>query len=212
MKYVLVEDKQYVLLGPIEWRPRMIQNEIDSLDIIWTVPPVEQGYISITDRYEIYPISDIQIPNHNGDFEELAGPFYTFDNKQATATYNVVNQNINNIKTNLKNKITAERYRREIAGTKITLNSTEYSIETDRDNRAKWIQLANLSGPINWKINGSFITVTNLEATAILEAVNSYVQTQFDWEKTMYDLIDSKVSIDDLKTVEMPTVKLIGNI
>lgn len=204
MKYVLVEDKQYVLLGPIEWRPRMIQSEIDDLDILWQVPPIESGYISITDRYEIYPVSNIIQPNYNPDFEELAGPTYTFDNNEAVATYTVVDLSIDSIKNVLKNKIAAERYRREISGTKVTINGVEYNIETDRDSRAKWIQLASLPGPTNWKIAGSFVNITNQDAQTILQAAVDHVQSQFDWEMNMYADIDSKTTIVDLKAISIP--------
>lgn len=211
MKYVLVENKQYVILGPIEWRPRMFQSEIDELDIPWQVPPVEQGYISITDRYEIYPVVNIIQPNYNSDFEELAGPTYTFDNNEAVATFTAISLSTDQIKNILKNKVSAERYLREIAGTKVTLNGVDYPIETDRESRTKWIQLASLPGPTNWKIAGSFINLTQQDATAILQAVVDYVQTQFDWEMNMYTLIDSKSDINELKSIEIPKSMLLRN-
>lgn len=211
MKYVLVEDKQYVILGPMEWRPRMFQTEIDELDIPWQVPPVEQGYISITDRYEIYPVVNLVQPNYNPDFEELVGPTYSFVNNEAVASFAVANLPIEQIKNILKNKVSAERYFKEIAGTKVTLNGVDYPVETDRESRTKWIQLASLPGPTNWKIAGTFINLSQQDANTILQAVVDYVQAQFDWEMNMYSLIDSKTRIDDLKTIEIPKTMLIRN-
>lgn len=212
MKYVLVQDKQYVLLGPIEWRPRMIQSEIDDLDIPWRVPVVEQGYISITDHYEIFPVVSIIEPNYQTDFEELSGPFYTFNNNEATATYIPVNLSIEQIQSNLKSKVSAERYRREIAGTTVNINGVDYNIETDRNNRPKWVHLATLTGPTNWKFNNEFVSLTNQDANLILNSINSHVQNQFDWEKNMFNEIDRKTSIEELKLIVVPNSSIRINI
>ena len=138
MKYLLVENQTYVLMGPIDWRPRMLQSEIDELSIPWTVPPVEQGYIKITDNYEIFPVVETIMPNYDSLLEELVGPIYTFNNNQATLTYTKKFIDIAIAKNNIKNKIAASRYIKENAGTTITINGNTYNLETDRDNRAKW--------------------------------------------------------------------------
>jgi hypothetical protein len=51
-----------VILGPITWRQRFIQTEINDLiddgelTIDYTVPATEQGYINIGDGFEIFPV------------------------------------------------------------------------------------------------------------------------------------------------------------
>jgi hypothetical protein len=62
MNYLLVQNKQMVILGPITWRQRFIQTEINDLiddgelTIDYTVPATEQGYINIGDGFEIFPV------------------------------------------------------------------------------------------------------------------------------------------------------------
>ena len=212
MKYLLVENQTYVLMGPIDWRPRMLQSEIDELSIPWAVPPVEQGYIKITDNYEIFPVVETIMPNCDSLLEELVGPSYIFNNNQATLTYTKKFIDIAIAKNNIKNKIAASRYIKENAGTTITINGNTYNLETDRDNRAKWYQLANLPGPTNWKFGYNYVTLTNTDANNILEAVKTYIQTQFDWEMNICNEIDALNSISDLQTFTVTNANVIRNV
>ena len=47
--YLLVENRQIVHLGPIPWRHRFIQSELDDLEVDFVVPQSEQGYIKINE-------------------------------------------------------------------------------------------------------------------------------------------------------------------
>ena len=79
MKYILVQNQTTVLLGPMYWKPRMLQSELDDIEISYIVPPAEQGYILVNSDplIEIFPITETITPEFNSLIEHLSGPRYT---------------------------------------------------------------------------------------------------------------------------------------
>ena len=93
MNYLLVENRQSgnpsILLGPIVWKPRFIQSEIDDLEVDYKVPPAEQGYIKINDNLEIIPVIEATDAGEDPLYEGLAGPFYNYTDTTDTFHYNI---------------------------------------------------------------------------------------------------------------------------
>lgn len=205
MDYVLVENKTTVLWGALPWRHRFIQSELNDLEIDYTVSPTEpNSYIKINDSIEIFPVVEKNIPEHDGIYEELAGPFWNFENNVAKATYVKQNRNIDVIKGDLKNIAAAERYRKEISGTKTTIQGVEVTIDTTRETRNIFIQKYSIMDDtevVQWKFPETWLTLTKQELKTVIDAGASYIQTQFDWEKSIADEIDSKQYVDDLKQI-----------
>jgi len=214
MDYLLVKNQTIVLLGPMNWRPRYFQLEINDLvengdlSFQYTVPPAEQGYINVGDGIEFYPVN-LTVPAYDPNFQYLAGPFWTFDNTTnfvAIGTYNVLTLDIPPIKDNLKQKAAIIRYEREQLGTSannVTSNNLSISLYTDRDNRNQYITLLNSigDGTINFKSNQGFLQLANTDIQNIVAAVNDYVQAQFNWELSIQNQINAANTIDELKAI-----------
>jgi hypothetical protein len=204
MQYLLVKNKQMVLLGPMHWKQRFIQSEMDELEVNYVVPPVEQGYIKITDDLEIFPIVEANMPLIDQTFECHVGPFYEYVNNEAKMTYNSRILNDNDIKHNLKELASDARYKMEIAGTTITLNETEVKLDTDRFTRGQFNGLFATIGntTVNWKFGRAFLTIGISEVKQIIFTINNYVQEHFDWEKEIWEEIDLATSMMEFKSIK----------
>lgn len=204
MQYVLVKDRQFILLGPIEWRARFIQSELDDLGINFTVPqtaPVD--YLQVTSGIEIFRVA-IKTPNHDPLYEQLEGPYWNFDSNFADGWYYPIAKDLTTVKGDLKKIAAAERYKKEVAGTKITINGVEVSLDTSREGRAifnQHITSMTSSSSIEWKFPEGWVTLTKANITAIISAVSDHIQQQFVWEKSVGQLIDAASTKEDLSAI-----------
>jgi len=210
MNYLLVQNKQMVVLGPITWRQRFIQTEINDLiddgelTIEYTVPATEQGYINIGDGFEIFPV-ELTTPAFDPIYEELSGPFWTYENNVATGLYTVNTLSIEKIKGHLKQVVTTERYRKQNLGITVTIANTTFFVSTDTNTINSLLSLANNTGTdtINYKSPNGFISLTGTDIQNVVNQIHDYVQTQFDWEKTTNETVDDAVDITTLQAVEI---------
>lgn len=120
--YILVENRQIVHLGPFAWNKyRMLQSELDDLEVSFTVPPVEQGYIRINDNFEIFPITDIVSPEIDPNFDQPIGPTWTFNDDHVIGTYEKQDKPLVEVRNTIKSVAAAIRYGKEAAGTKVII-------------------------------------------------------------------------------------------
>jgi hypothetical protein len=209
MKYLLVQNKQTVLLGPIDWRPRFIQSELNDLfdagekANAFTISPTETGYVDCGDGFEIFPIASSEGSVHDPIYEQLAGPFYTYDNNVASEVYNVLDRDISFVKESLKQVAKLERQRKQNLGTTLNIGGTDVSLATDADELANFVSLLSSIGEdsVNWKFKEGFITLVKADVQSIVDAIRSHIQTQFDWEKTIGETIDATSELSSLKTL-----------
>lgn len=209
MQYLLVQNRTTVLLGPIDWRPRFIQSELNDLmdsgdlTVKYTVPSSEQGYVNIGDGIEIFPVN-MTIPAHDLNYQYLSGPFYTYDSTNvAQGTYTVNDLDINSVKSNLKQVVAAQRYIKQISGTTVTVANTTFSVGTDTDTLNQFVSLSNATGinTINYKSPNGFISVTGTDIQSIVNQINTYIQEQFTWEMTTGQAIDAASDVTTLQTL-----------
>jgi hypothetical protein len=208
MYYILVQNRQTVLLGPINWRQRFIQTEIneliDSGEITedYKVPATEQGYIKINDEFEIFPAS-LESIGYDPIHEQLAGPFWTFEDNSAIGSYTVVPLDINIAKSNLKQITAAERYRKQNSGTTVTISDNTFFVNTDKETINSLLSLAETTGTdvINYKSPNGFIPMTGADIRSVVDQIHQHIQTHFDWEKTIHETIDDANDVSQLKAI-----------
>lgn len=213
MKYLLVQNKTTVLLGPIEWRPRFIQSELNDLfdagekATKYTISPTESGYVDCGDGFEIFPIASSVGGYHDPIYEQLEGPFYTYIDNQASEVYNVINRDISLVKESLKQVAKVERQRKQLLGTTLNIGGTDVSLATDADELANFVSLLSSigEGSVNWKFKEGFVTLVKANVQSIVDAIRSHIQTQFDWEKTIGETIDTAADVDTLKAIVIST-------
>jgi hypothetical protein len=203
-KYILVEKQTRVLLGPSFWRHRFFQSELDDLEIDYTLSPTDpDGYLRINGELELFPIELSSAPELDPIYEQFVGPFYYYKENVAHEVYQKKDLDINSVKQNLKLIAKNERIRKQNLNISTTVANTEIQIATDIDTQNKYIALANSVGTdtINYKSSAGFLTLTGSDFQIIVDTIHNYTQEQFNWEKSICDMIDSAETVDELKKI-----------
>lgn len=207
--YILIQNRQTVLLGPMSWRQRMLQDEINQLvdegelSVKYEVPPVEVGYVNLGDNVEIFPVT-MEPPAFDALFQSIAGPFWTFTSNSATGSYTVHDGDIASIKGNLKNILAVIRYNKEQTPFAHTVQGQTVTLDASRENRNVFVQKYQFmadTDTVDWKFPETWLTLTRAELGEIVLAGANHIQTQFDWEKGYADRIDAATTIAQLKTI-----------
>lgn len=205
MQYLIVENKEIIHLGPIFWRHRFIQSELDDLEVEFAVPPVEpSGYLKITDQIEIFPITNLETPSYDPTYEQLNGPFWTFADDSAIGAYTVSAKPLDTIKNDLMSLAAAERYKKEVAGTKATVQGKEVFVDTSRDGRNVFIQkymMMNDTDTVQWKFPDCWLTLTKLDLAAVISAGANHIEQQFVWEQSIVSQIEAAETVEQLKAI-----------
>lgn len=209
MQYLLVENKETIHLGPVFWRQRFIQSELDDQEIVFKVPPIapEGDYLSINDTFEIFPVVSETMPeNYDPRYHDLVGPNYTYVDNQAFSSYSMVDRSLDSVKNNLKQTTMFLRYIKEIAGTKTTIQGQEVSVDTARGTRDVFVQqflLMPNDGSTVWKFPEAWLTLTKADLGACVAAGVAWVQSAFDWEAAHVLSIEAATTMAELAALEL---------
>lgn len=207
-----------VILGPMKWNRYRFENEIqDECEVPASLPDRNDNgdVITVADNIKIYPVQGTPDPEFNSTIETLAGPFWTYTDTAAISHYTVQPLPIEIAKGNLKTRAAAERYRREVAGTIVTVQGTEVSVATDRDGRSVINQaylLAGDSDTVQWKFNEAWLTLTKADLGTVTSAISAYVQEQFNWEVAKAAEIDACTTLEQLAAIEIEPAPVLPNI
>lgn len=200
MIFILTENRQIVHLYT-PWKQRMIQSELNDLEVDFKVPPVEQGYIKLNDNFEIIPVVSEIKPQIDLDFQEYAGPFFTYNETTVDVVYTVQDRSIDGIKQTLKDKLAVIRYTKEIAGTKATVQNNTVTIDTSRDGRNIFVQKYALMGAndtVMWKFPETWLNLTKNDLGQIVTQGAEHIQSQFNWEQSFVAQIDAAQEVATL--------------
>lgn len=211
MNYLLVENKQIVHLGPVPWKHRFIQAELDDLEVYFNVNPTETGYVKINDKFELIPLVEDITPDYDIIYHHLAGPFYTYNEQPdgtftATMTHTIHDNPLESIKGHFKQIVANERYRKENMGTTANVQGQIVTVDTSRENRNTLVQaflLMSNTDTINWKFPEGFITLSYSEIESVVATGALYIQAQFDWEVAKNAELDACTSVEEIKAVEI---------
>lgn len=206
--FVIVHNNS-VVLGPMRWNRFRFQNFLkEELEFISELPTNNaEAAITVSDEIKILPVQNTSNPAYNPKIEMLYGPIWEFTDSAAISSYEVQSIAIDALKNMLKEQVAAERYSREISTVDVTINDTVYKFSTSRDTR-NVIQnaLTASTSSFNWKMDrDTWVTLTNTELQAILDAITVHVQTCFDWEYSTIAAIDvctTSVELDAIVIVE----------
>ena len=205
--YVL-ENNNYVINGPRAWNYRSFESTLEEdLEIEFKLPltKTDETIITIDENTHIYP-SRYDYPDYNPKIQYIHGPFWDFSTGIAVGTFQVLPIAPEFIKNTLKEKVAANRYRKEISGTKVTIQDTEVTVDTGRDSRNIFVQkymLMSDTDTVQWKFPEGWKTLTKAELGLVVSAGAAYIQEQFDWEVTKGIEIDSKETAEELDLVDV---------
>lgn len=203
--------KERVIVGPMDWNRGLYQGSLEDKGVNTLLPRVapedSELPLVINEDARIMKVEEVR-PSLNPMVEYYYGPLWDVSGTTAVATYEVHDSPIDAARVNFKNQAAEERWKKEVKGTKINIEGTEVSVDTTREGRLNYAQkLSTLpdGATINWKFSEGWLTLTKAQLTAVTSAANAYVQTCFDWEKTINDQIDAATTKEELVAIEIVT-------
>jgi len=213
--YVLTLNDQ-VLLGPMDWNARMFNSEIRdaledaglSFDGFTDLLPSDKtkvplsllgGVIRIREYTDVYPERNPKIHDYNG-------PYWSFTDSVATASFTVNDKSLDMVRGELKQAVAAARYAREITGVKVTIQGTEVSVDTARGSRDIFVQQLLLlpdDGTVAWKFPEAWLTLTKADLGACVASGVAHVQAAFNWEQGKVALIEACSTLAELDALTL---------
>jgi len=207
--YVITDHntQNFVILGPIEWKPRymsdILSDELDQ-DIVITredesrVPFDVVPGVTIRKCISVYEEINAKIHRHEG-------PFWVYDDGnteyQATATWEQRDKSLESVKADLKNLVADLRWKKEGKGVTLTIQGTEVWCDTSRGNRDIFLQKYTImpdNTTINWKFQNAWLELTKAELGTIVTEGSTYIQSCFDWEAAQSVIIDNCTTLAEL--------------
>lgn len=202
--FVLVH-KQRVTVGPMAWNRGMFDLGLKRLGLSATLTKQEPKETMVIDADTKICRARLDYPTFNKKIEYIHGPFWNYDDPDlAVGTFQVMETSPVLIKNTLKQQIAEYRWKKEVAGTKTTVQSTEVTIDTSRENRDIFFQQFQMMGEsetVDWKFPEGWLTLTKAELGQVIQAGAEYVRSCFAWEKTKSAEIDACATGDELDAV-----------
>lgn len=203
----IIKHNDQVVLGPMKWnkyRFEAVLLEDHEITAVLDQTNEPETMVTVDANTTIYPVAGTPDPVFNPKTEFLHGPFYTYTNGIAYSSYTVEPLTLEAIRSNLNYAITLERYTHEIKGVKVTIQAQEVTVDTSREGRNIFVQallLMPANSTLNWKFPEGWLTLTNAELGAAVQAGVTHVQAAFDWEAAKLTEIASTTTAAELDAV-----------
>lgn len=198
----------FVINGPRDWNWRSFENTLrDDLEIEYKLPlsKNDKAPIQINESVSIH-WCELEYPEHNSKIEYLHGPFWTVVDGIAMGTYQVIARDLGLVKADLKEKVAANRWRKEVAGTTATIQNIVVTVDTNRGDRDIFVQkylLMSENETVEWKFPEGWLTLTKADLGIAVQAGATHVQAQFVWEAGKVQEIDLCTTAVELDAVDV---------
>jgi hypothetical protein len=203
--YVITQEHETyteVLLGPIEWKPRyiaaIIQQDLDLPDLP-NISVADEARIpyNITETVRVRRVEQV-FAEINPKIQKLDGPFWSYTDDLATATYTAVDKSVDEVKGELRPQAAARRYQLENEGVDVLVQDKVVPVSTARQDRS--IYITAVPGP--WKFsNGEWLTLSQEDLDTIISAVQTKVAGAFEWEQTKLTEINACTTLAELDAI-----------
>lgn len=210
--YALVYDTQ-LILGPIQWNYRLINSDLEDLEIEAKVSPRDYENIPIyfDNKTAVVPAVQI-IPQYDPRFSGVGNFAWEIIREndipvRVEMTYEINDKTLEQIKAEYKALVAPIRWEKENQIITITLNNTEVQVSTSREERdqfvSKLVSCSNIADAThNYKfINDVWVVIGCNEIQTILEEIDHHVQEAFDWEYSKLQEIDACVTGEEVYNV-----------
>ena len=207
MQYVLIQNG-YVINGPRNWNYRSFESTLEEdCEITFKLPMSYDSAtpIEIAEGIRILP-AVLEPHGFNPKIEYLHGPFWTFVNDLAVGTYQTVSHSVEAVQNNLKARIADNRYNREVAGVKVTVQDQEVTGDTSRARRNTYAMTYLLMGDtdtVEWKFPECWLTLSKSDLGVVVTAGADHIQTSFAWELSKRTEIDACTTLEALDAVDL---------
>jgi len=206
--YALIHNSQ-LILGPIGYNYRMINSELEDLEIEYKVAPrdYENVPILVNENTYILPVNQIIEP-HDSRFRSVGNFQWQVirENEipvRVDMTYEVHDKSLEQIKAEYKSQVAPIRREKENTTIEIEINQTPISVSTSREDRLSYVsKLVASPGPHTFKFNNDvWMQITTTELEYIISQIDLKVQEAFDWEYSKIQEIDACISGEEVYNV-----------
>ena len=196
--YALIHDSQ-LILGPIGYNYRLINAELEELEVEKRVAPRDFQNIPIKLDENTYLLLVSQIiPPHDPRFQSLGSFKWEIIEEnnipvRVEMTYPVEDKTLEQIKTEYKSQVAPIRKEKENTLIDVQIGNTTISVSTSRDERLLYVsKLIASQGSYNFKFNNNiWLQITSSELEYIIRQIDLKVQEAFDWELSKLQEIDA---------------------
>ena len=203
--YALVNGQE-LLLGPIAFNYRMINDELEELEVDFRVKSSDYQSvpISVTDDIKILP-ARYDNPEYDPRFEGLSNVSHEITETEVIFRHDKGFKSLQQIKDEYKAAVKPERQRKENTTISLTVKDTEITVSTSRESRIELMsKLLGNEGPYNFKFaNGVWVEVTKVDLQTIIAAIDVKVQEAYDWELAKLQEIDACETKEAVYEVEI---------
>ena len=206
--YALIHNSQ-LILGPIQWNYRLINGELEDLEVDARVSPRDYENVPFTFDENTYLIPAVQnIPEYDGRFQSVGNFTWEIirenDNPaRVEMTYPISNKTLDQIKQEYKSQLPEIRRQKETQIIDVTLGDTIVQVSTSREERVSFVsKLVSSPGPHNFKFeNDVWLQITTTELEYVISQIDVKVQEAFDWEYSKVQEIDACETGEDVYNV-----------
>lgn len=196
--FVLVH-KGRVLVGPMGWNRAMFDGNLEKLGIRFTLPRFEPESLPLTiDENTTVKRVEFAQTEYNQKTQYLEGPYWDHSGAVSIASYQVKDQPIDSVRARLKETLAENRWKREVAGTKTTIQNLQVTVDTARGSRDVFVQkylLMAEDATVTWKFPEGWLTLTKSELGQAIQAGAAHVESAFKWES------DKAIELDNCRTL-----------
>jgi hypothetical protein len=208
MEIALIHNNS-LILGPMGYNVRMINSELEELEVEETIAP--SSYTNIPIHFSdglthLLPLEK-EVPPYDPKYHNVGNFSWEVVEENGVPskvllTYPTVEKTLEEVKTLRKQEVSPYRREKENTTLTLTVNETEVEVSTSRDERLLLAsKLAASPGPHNFKFQNTWLEITTAELQYILNQIDIKVQEAFDWELAKLQEIDACNTIDDVYDV-----------
>jgi hypothetical protein len=204
MNYALVNGQE-LLLGPIGFNVRLINSELEDLEIDFKIGPQDYNNVPIyiTESVKLLP-AILVTPSYDDRFEELTSFYQTIEENQVIFTQDKVDKPLERIKDERKSVVTEKRRSIENTVIEVDLNGEILKVSTSREERVFLATklTSTTFDTYNFKFDdGVWKEITSNDLKFILNKIDEKVQEVFDWELSKIEEIDACITKEDVYNV-----------
>lgn len=202
--YALIHNSQ-LILGPIGYNYRLINSELEELEIEERVNP--RSYLEIPLRIDentfLLPIIQ-RIPEYNSITHTISDFTWNIlrdENDipiEVEFNYAAKEKSLDAVKIEKKREVSILRKSKENRIIDIEIDNNIIETSTSREERAVLVsKMLSSPGPYNFKFkNGVWLEITSQNLGNIIQQIDTKVQEAFDWE------LQKNIEIENCQTVE----------
>lgn len=206
--YALIHESQ-LILGPIGYNYRMINSDLEELEIEERVSPRDYEKVPFQINENTYILPAIQIiPPHDSRFQSVGNFEWEIIKEndipvRVEMTYRINDKTLDQIKEEYKTQVSPIRKKRENTNIQLTIDGAVVNIITSKQERLIYLnKLFSYTEPINFKFtDGIWALLTKADIEYIIQEIDKKVQEAFDWEYTKLQEIDDCTTGEEVYNV-----------